>query len=198
MKIPVHKFNSVVAFVEVDDADYIELSKHYWTLSPQGYARSTIAPNVREYMHRLVLSRKLGRELIGGMQCDHFDENKSNNTRENLSEITLGENVSRSSVKTNMNPVRVAQREKARDISLVQFSDPRQREMQKEAKRHIMKAVEATKLSTGERFMFESMIEASRKLSVTMCGIGKVLKGEQPSTKGFVFKRIPAPQQQQG
>jgi len=36
------------------------------------------------YIHRIVLSRKLGRELKKGEMCDHINRNKQDNRRDNL------------------------------------------------------------------------------------------------------------------
>ena len=79
----------------VDDEDYGVLAAHDWyarrksnlfyavrMLPKSGGVRKT------EYMHRVVLARKLGREITHGMMPDHEDGNGVNNQRYNLQEVT--------------------------------------------------------------------------------------------------------------
>lgn len=79
------------AIALVDDID-IDLSFSKWYLSSMGYARRHIATGHIE-IHRIVLSRKLGRDLLDGEYCDHIDGDTLNNTRENLRIATPTQNV---------------------------------------------------------------------------------------------------------
>lgn len=47
----------------------------------------------RMYVHRLVLSSKLGRLIAAGMQVDHIDGNHLNNFPENLRELSNQDNI---------------------------------------------------------------------------------------------------------
>lgn len=82
----------------VDDEDFEYLSQFKWYISSRGYALHSAydetgkkKPHVR--MHRIVLERKLGRELVAGELPDHRDSNKLNNTRQNLRISTHQQNT---------------------------------------------------------------------------------------------------------
>lgn len=66
----------------VDDIDS-DLLKLNWKIHKSGYAfKGTRKPS--RWAHRIVLGRKLGRELVKGELCDHINRNKLDNRRENL------------------------------------------------------------------------------------------------------------------
>ena len=85
-----------VAIVDAEDFDALNAVK--WCALQNGrtfYAlRQVPNPDVggprqkHEYMHRLVLARKLGRAIAPGMMPDHDDGDGLNNTRSNLFEVT--------------------------------------------------------------------------------------------------------------
>jgi hypothetical protein len=79
----------------VDDEDWKFLRQYNWyakRIERLFYAVRAL-PRVggkkkHEHMHRVVLARKLGRDISPGMMPDHEDGNGLNNQRENLSEKT--------------------------------------------------------------------------------------------------------------
>lgn len=75
-------------FAIVDDID-ADLAELKWQYGSKGYAikhNKTSEDYKRKtiLIHRVILSRILGRELKIGEQVDHIDRNKLNNTRDNL------------------------------------------------------------------------------------------------------------------
>ncbi len=75
----------------VDDIDFERVSMFKWQLSSSGYARRGISVNKRtmkcEYMHRFIID-----DIPKGMEIDHIDRNKLNNTRQNLRIVDRGLN----------------------------------------------------------------------------------------------------------
>ena len=83
----------------VDDEDYEALAVFRWCVqraSKTFYAqRSVRLPDGKRFnmnLHRVVLERKLGRELLTGMECDHDNGDGLDNRRENLFEVTRSQN----------------------------------------------------------------------------------------------------------
>jgi hypothetical protein len=94
----------------VNDEDYDVLRQYNWCVGRNGrtfYAvRNVPKPGGgqnTERMHRIVLARKLGREIAPGMVPDHEDGNGLNNQRYNLREVTGGQNM-RNCRKRSANP----------------------------------------------------------------------------------------------
>lgn len=79
------KRNDSVAIVDAIDADLAALK---WTLHVKGYAfRPFFKADGKKttiLLHRIILSRVIGRELVKGEVVDHIDGNPANNTRANL------------------------------------------------------------------------------------------------------------------
>jgi hypothetical protein len=84
----------------VDDEDFEMLSAVKWYALRSGrtfYAERIVyfqgGGRRHEFMHRVVLTRKLGRAITEGMDTDHDDGNGLNNQRENLLEVTRRGNI---------------------------------------------------------------------------------------------------------
>lgn len=85
-------------FVKVSNEDFECLRQFRWRMHSRGYSQAYIEGQV-VLMHRLVLERKLGRKIKANLVTDHINENKLDNRRENLRELTPFENASRSNGK---------------------------------------------------------------------------------------------------
>ena len=94
----IHLTQSKVAIV--DDEDYETIAAFGWHVARRHSGIYYAIRNVcrrdggrtTEQMHRVVLMRKLGRLIVGGMQCDHINGNGLDNRRENLREVTFAQN----------------------------------------------------------------------------------------------------------
>lgn len=93
----------------VDTIDYDYLTKEFGSFcavdnNGNYYAKTTkvIDGDLKSLsMHRLVLSRKLGRPVKDGLEVDHIDHNPLNNRRDNLREVTHQENLQNRKRKRN-------------------------------------------------------------------------------------------------
>jgi len=82
--------------LDVADAQYFK--KHYgaWFVTSHGYAATDVrdrGKSKRVYLHRLVLARKLKRDVEKNLHTDHVNGNKLDNRRENLREVTPKQNT---------------------------------------------------------------------------------------------------------
>lgn len=71
----------------VDNMDYVIARTYAWTLHTQGYAISG-----HLYLHRLVLSRQLGRPLTRKDVCDHINHDKLDCRRSNIRLASASQN----------------------------------------------------------------------------------------------------------
>lgn len=78
-------------FLDAADERYFKRYYGAWFIASHGYAATDVwtgKRNKRVYLHRLVLARKLGREVGKNLHTDHINGNKLDNRRENLREVT--------------------------------------------------------------------------------------------------------------
>ena len=75
----------------VSEADHDFLNQFHWHFSKRGYACARIN-NKLVLMHRLILQRKLGRDITPKEQCDHINHDRIDNTRENLRLVSNQQN----------------------------------------------------------------------------------------------------------
>ena len=85
---------------QVSLEDYSFLSDFKWyaqrrvnSHAPVSYYAARKAGQKMQYMHRTILARMLGRELVAEEQADHIDHDPLNNCRENLRLATGSENM---------------------------------------------------------------------------------------------------------
>jgi hypothetical protein len=77
----------------VDDEDFEYLNRFNWCIS-HGYAvRKQKNGKGLVLMHRVILGRKLGRELLKSEKVDHVNGNGLDNTRNNLRAATHKQNI---------------------------------------------------------------------------------------------------------
>ena len=104
-RIPLHGNDSTLrGYASVSPEDYEELNKYSWYLTSHGYVmrRETIAPNKSKllYMHRAVMRPEKG------MLVDHIDNDRTNNTRDNLRVCNPRQNVGNARTKVGVSGYR--------------------------------------------------------------------------------------------
>lgn len=88
-----------IALIDDQDYDYLNQWKWYaqWALSNNSYyAQRSIRIELKrtlQFMHRVILERKIGRELYKGEQVDHINHDTLDNRRENLRLATRSQNL---------------------------------------------------------------------------------------------------------
>lgn len=99
----VFKIKTFEITIDDIDADLLQSKWHILThKSSRVYVRKSMYKNgvVRGHlMHRLILSRALGRDLLPSEFCDHIDGNGLNNQRSNLRVATQAQNTFNARVK---------------------------------------------------------------------------------------------------
>lgn len=89
-KIQLRGNNGIDKIALVDDDFYEKASKYKYYYMPSGYAYRSVYSRYNQkkiYMHHEVIS------IRKGYMCDHINQNKLDNRRENLREVTANENA---------------------------------------------------------------------------------------------------------
>lgn len=138
-------------------------------IGKNGYKYVNLRANgltIRYYIHRLVaetfISNPYNKKAV-----NHIDGDKLNNDVTNLEWVTYQENAKH-----------------AYDNGLSRMPDP---EISREANRTPIKAIS---LDTGEVLLFRSQRDAASYLNITPPHVNKVLKGECPHAKRYVFEYL--------
>lgn len=79
--------NTRYAIIDFEDADLAEYKWHF-----NSYA-ARLTGKRKQFMHRVILERKLGRPIQEGMLADHINRDRCDNRRANLREVTLTQNM---------------------------------------------------------------------------------------------------------
>jgi hypothetical protein len=89
LKIPLNGKYGKDKFALIDEADFLLIKKHKWTLTNNynydGYAVTSIKGKPK-YMHHFIIEKKKN------MTVDHINRNTLDNTRKNLRMVTYTEN----------------------------------------------------------------------------------------------------------
>lgn len=120
----------------------------------------------RRYIHRLVAQTFIPNPEFKPA-VNHIDGDKLNNDVENLEWVTYQEN--------SIHAVR---------NGLTSLPDS------ESAMKNHRTPVKATCLETGEQLYFDSQLEAAIELDITPPHINKVLKGQCPHAKGYLFEYL--------
>ncbi len=81
------------AIVDPVDADLVAQKWFACGREPYTYAMRNAKNGKQERMHRIILEREIGRELLPGEMADHIDGNVLNNRRDNLRVVSNAQNI---------------------------------------------------------------------------------------------------------
>lgn len=83
----------VLIAIDQEDKD---LGRYNWLVDRQNYAVTNALGRPRALMHRLIMARSVGRDLLASEIVDHIDRDPTNNRRGNLRIVTARQNVQNS------------------------------------------------------------------------------------------------------
>jgi len=89
--------------VLIDDEDS-DLAQVNWYAHHDGYAYRHAGPKWKRYkyfMHKVILQRAIGRNLVEGEFCDHINRAKTDNRRSNLRVATKADNMRNKGLQKN-------------------------------------------------------------------------------------------------
>jgi hypothetical protein len=86
-----NKHKEITGYCIVSPEDYLHLNKYKWYINGNGYVQSHFNKKTWS-IHRYIFSEILKKELNKSIIIDHIDNNKLNNSRENLRIVTFSEN----------------------------------------------------------------------------------------------------------
>ena len=170
---------------EISDKGQVRNSKTGKILKPSiknsGYAEIVLSENGKtEYhlVHRLVAEAFIG-PLNEKIEVNHIDENKLNNSADNLEYCTHKENINHGSGNVRRSISNSGQKRTAETCKNIS-------EAQKKAVCMIDKI-------TGERLRtFPSIIDAEAELGKRNANIGSVCNGKRKTALGYKWEFIPA------
>ena len=150
-------------YVTVDGTVYRNKGNGFKQIKPQthhnGYLRVQLYQGkkpIKKFVHRIVAETFLGHQE--GLQVNHIDGNKLNNSTDNLEWVTPSRNINH-----------------AIENGLKDFKS-------------ISTPVVATCIKTGQTIYFESMKKAEQDLGVHSANIRKVIMGTRTHTGGYIWK----------
>lgn len=107
----------IVHWVSVEDADLAQ--RHRWSENSDGYAQCRVQGKTL-FLHRLVMSAVLKRDLVRGDVVDHRDGCKRNHTRGNLRLATVAQNaLNRGANKNNVLGLKNISRRLGRNFEVI-------------------------------------------------------------------------------
>ncbi len=95
-----NRAKSIVAFTIVSEDDFIILNKYKWSKDRDGYVVGN-NNNKNWKLHRFIMINILNNNIDSKTKIDHIDNNKLNNTRENLRIVSDSENTRNRTKKAN-------------------------------------------------------------------------------------------------
>ncbi len=84
----------------IDETD-VDLDDFKWSNNGNNYAARNGSDRSRIYLHRVILQRIIGRDMLPGEEVDHINRNKLDNRRSNLRISSRSQNGSNRALQSN-------------------------------------------------------------------------------------------------